>query len=113
MTRREWLSLWRFDRDVDIPHLSVVCMCPYGFVRVLWYSTSKEFKAWPATWDTGIVLGWRWPWKKAFKEKSWLRSQPMPLAICGGPIDMVYLIRATRELGWDTESALDSTVRMF
>jgi hypothetical protein len=113
MKRREWLSLWRFDREIDVPHASVVVMCPWAFVRFLWYSTSKEFKAWPCTWDTGIVIGWRWPWWEKFKEKAWLRKDEMPLAIYGGPMDEIYLARAVHDLGWDTENALESTVRMF
>ena len=94
----EWRSLWRFDREIDVPHASVVVMCPYAFARILWYSTSKEFKAWPATWDTGIVLGWRWPWRKEFREKAWIRRDEMPLAMYSA-MDQTYLARATKDFG--------------
>jgi len=43
------------------------------------------------------AFGWRWPWHKTFREKNWLRYEPMPLAIYG-PMDMVYLTRAANEL---------------
>ncbi len=98
MNWREWKSLWRFDRQVDIPHLSIAVMTPYAFVRALWYSTSKEFKAWPNAWETGVVLGWRWPWRNEFREKHWIRRDLMPLAVYGGPMDEIYLARATKEL---------------
>lgn len=98
MNWNEWRSLWRFDVEADIPHLSVTVMTPYCFARVLWYATSKEFKAWPNTYDTGIVLGWRWPWRPRFKEWARLRKHEMPLAIYGGPMDQVYLTRAIEEL---------------
>lgn len=98
MNWTQWRSLWRFDVEADIPHLSVTVMTPYCFARVLWYATSKEFKAWPNTYDTGIVLGWRWPWRPRFKEWARLRKHEMPLAIYGGPMDEVYLIRAIKEL---------------
>jgi hypothetical protein len=99
----EWRSLWRIDRDVDIPHLSVVVMCPYGFVRVLWYHCPKEFKAWPNQYETGVVLGWRWPWQKTFREKKWIAYRDnIPLAIYGA-MDQIYVVRAAKELGWNPE----------
>lgn len=109
----EWKSLWRFDKTVDIPHLSITVMCPYGFVRVLWYFNRREFQAWPSEYETSLVLGWRWPFAKEFKERAWRKLEKMPLAVYGGPMDEIYLARAVRELGWDTDNALESTVRMF
>lgn len=98
MTWKEWRSLWRTERQVDIPHLSIVVMTPYGFVRVLWHFCPKEFKAWPSQYETGIVLGWRWPFTKKFREKKWMRYQEMPLALYGA-MDAAYLMRAGKELG--------------
>jgi hypothetical protein len=98
MTFKEWRSLWRFDRTVDVPHLSAVLMCPWLFVRLLWFFNRCEFQAWPSEYETSLVIGWRWPFTKKFKEKKWAKLEKMPLAIYGGPMDEVYLIRATREL---------------
>lgn len=106
----EWKSLWRFDRIVDIPHLSVTIMTPWAFARLLWYFNHREFQAWPSEYETSLVLGWRWPFAKKFREKKWSKVQPMPLAIYSGPMDEVYLERAVRELGWGTPSTLESTV---
>lgn len=99
MTWTEWKSLFRFDKAIDIPHMSIVAMTPYLFVRLLWWSTSKEHHAWPNEYDTGIVLGWRWPWTKHFKEKQWLRHHELPLALYGA-MDQAYTVRAAKELGW-------------
>lgn len=98
MQFNEWKSLWRLDRDIQVPHASVVVMCPYGFVRVLWHYCPKEFKAWPSTYETGVVLGWRWPWSEKFREKAWLRKDEMPLAVYGRPMDEIYLARAVKDL---------------
>lgn len=98
MNWREWKSLWRFDRQVDIPHLSIAVMTPYAFVRVLWYFNRREFQAWPSEYETSLVLGWRWPFTKTFKEKAWRKIEKMPLAVYGGPMDEIYLLRATKEL---------------
>jgi hypothetical protein len=97
---RKWKSLWRLDRDIQVPHASVVVMCPYGFVRVLWHYCPKEFKAWPSTYETGVVLGWRWPFHKKFKERKWMKSQFMALPLYG-PMDMVYLVRTAKYLGFE------------
>lgn len=107
MTFKEWRSLFRFDRTVDIPHLSVTVMCPYAFVRVLWYFNRREFQAWPSEYETSLVLGWRWPFTKNFKEKKWARYQQMPMALYGGPMDQIYLVRACHELGIGSESMED------
>ena len=98
MTFKEWRSLFRFDRTVDIPHLSVVCMCPYIFVRILWYFNRREFQAWPSEYETSLVLGWRWPFTKKFREKAWTKLEKMPLALYG-PMDIMYLARAFKEFG--------------
>lgn len=102
MTWKEWRKFWRVERQVDIPHLSVVVMTPYAFARVLWYFCPKEFKAWPSQYETGIVIGWRWPFTKKFKEKKWAVLEDMPLAIYGA-MDQTYVLRAANELGWDVE----------
>lgn len=101
----EWKSLWRFDKQVNIPHLSIIAMSPYGFVRMLWYSTSKEFKAWPNVWETGVVIGWRWPWTQKFKEKAWLYKDEMPLALYSA-MDQVYAIRATKHFAMDPDASV-------
>ena len=117
MNWREWKSLWKFDRDVDIPHASVVCMTPYCFVRVLWHYNRRPFQAWPSQYETGVVLGWRWPFAEKFKERQWMKKYAgaeMPIAIYGGPMDEVYLARCVKELDWPMESdrpTLDAAVR--
>lgn len=98
MTFREWRNLFRFDRTIDIPHLSAALMCPWAFARLCWYFNRREFQAWPSEYETSLVLGWRWPFAKKFKEKKWATVEKMPLAIYGGPMDEVYLARATKEL---------------
>lgn len=103
MTYREWRSMFRIDRDVDIPHLSVTVMCPWALIRLFWYFCPKEFKAWPNQLETGIVLGWRWPWKKTFREKKWMRYHPMPAAVYSA-MDLVYLGQATP--GMDPEDRM-------
>jgi hypothetical protein len=104
MTWREWRRMFRFERTVKIPHLSITCMCPYAFVRVAWYYNERKFEAWPSRWATGVVLGWRWPWWKTFREKQWVRYDEMPLALYGA-MDQAYTARATKELGWGDEAA--------
>lgn len=103
MTWREWRNLFRFEKIVDVPHLSVYCMCPYGFVRILWYFCPKDFKAWPSQYETGIVLGWRWPWREKFKERKWVRIQEMPLAVYWA-MDEAYLARVAVEFAVDPKS---------
>jgi hypothetical protein len=98
MRWNEWKLLWRFDKIVDIPSLQVTVMTPWAFARILWYCNRREFQAWPSEYETSLVLGWRWPFAKKFREKKWAKIQPMPLAIYGGPMDEVYLARATKEL---------------
>jgi hypothetical protein len=98
MTFKEWRDLWYVAHVCDIPHLSVIVQTPYAFVRVLWHYNRRPFPAWPSEYETGIVLGWRWPFTKKFREKKWAKSEPLPLAIYGGPMDEVYLARATKEL---------------
>ena len=98
MTFKEWRSLWRFDRTVDIPHLSATLMCPWAFARVLWYYNRREFQAWPSEYETSFILGWRWPFTKTFREKKWAKIEPMPLAIYGGPMDEIYLDRVAHEI---------------
>lgn len=112
MTFKEWRSLWRFDRTVNIPHLSATLMCPWAFARVLWYHNRREFQAWPSEYETSLALGWRWPFTKTFKEKKWAKIEPMPLALYGA-MDEIYTVRAVRELKWDGEDALQSMVRMY
>lgn len=104
MTLREWRSLWRFDHQVNIPELSITMMCPYLFVRLMWYTTSKEFRGWPNTLDSGVVIGWRWPFTKKFKEKSWLKKQKMAIVIYPA-MDAIYTARVAVEgLCWDEEN---------
>jgi hypothetical protein len=69
------------------------------FVQLFWYFNSKEFQAWPSQYETSLVLGWRWPFTKMFKEKKWTAlTKQMPLAIYG-PSDLIYLQRVAKELG--------------
>lgn len=103
MTWREWRSLFQFKGQIDPPHLSITCMCPYAFLRLLWYHNTKAFAAWPAEWETGVVVGWRRPWGQ-FHEKAWIRREPLPLALYGA-MDQAYVARATRELGWGDAAA--------
>jgi hypothetical protein len=98
MNWTEWKSLWRAERTVNIPHLSVVLMTPYVFVRFLWYFNRRPFQAWPSEYETSLVLGWRWPFTKKFREKKWATVERLPMAIYGGPMDEIYLARATKEL---------------
>lgn len=104
MTLREWRSLWRFDHQVNIPELSITMMCPYLFVRLMWYTTSKEFRGWPNTLDSGVVIGWRWPFTRQFHEKSWAwQRKAMPIVIYPA-MDAVYTARVVvEELKWDEE----------
>ncbi len=103
LTWSEWRKLWSFTRVIDAPAADITLMTPYGFVRFMWYTTSKEFKAWPTTLDSGVVIGWRWPFQNRFKEKSWLKSQVLPLALYGA-MDYAYTVRAAMELGWSKDS---------
>lgn len=96
MKFKEWRSLWRIDRDIDVPHASIVIMTPYGFVRVLWHYCRQEFKAWPSAYETGIVYGWRWPWQKQFTERKRIKSALMPMAVYW-VMDEMYLARVARE----------------
>jgi hypothetical protein len=98
MKWKEWRSLWLVERTVNIPHLSVTVMTPWAFVRLLWYFNRREFQAWPSEYETSLVIGWRWPFAKKFREKKWAIVKAMPMAIYGAPMDEVYLIRATRDL---------------
>ena len=98
MTWSEWRSMFRFDRTVDIPHLSVTVMCPYVFVRGLWYFNRREFQAYPSEYETSLVIGWRWPFARVFREKKWAIYEKMPLALYGA-MDAIYMVRADRELG--------------
>lgn len=106
MTFAQWKALWRIERSIDIPHLAVALMCPWLFVRVLWYFCPREFKAWPSQYETGVVIGWRWPFAKTFREKSWVAKEDMPLVLYGA-MDEAYVARATKELGWGDEAASD------
>lgn len=94
----EWKSLWRINRRIDVPHAAVAVMTPYCFVRALWYYSDQQLKAWPSQYETGVVLGWRWPWKKTFREKKWMRHHPMPMALYAAG-DLVYMARIAGELG--------------
>jgi hypothetical protein len=110
----EWKSLWRYEKQINIPHASIVVMTPYCFARILWYFNRREFQAWPSEYETSLVLGWRWPFTKTFREKKWATVQPLPLAIYGGAMDEVYLARAIDELHWPMElekPVLDAAVR--
>jgi hypothetical protein len=98
MNFHSWLHLWRIERDVKIPHLSVTVMTPWAFARLLWFYNRRPFQAWPSEYETSLVLGWRWPFAKTFREKKWANTQAMPMAVYGGPMDEVYLIRAVKEL---------------
>jgi len=113
MNTTKRFRLWRIERDVKIPHLAVTVVTPWAVVRVFWYFCDAAFKAWPNRYETGLVVGWRWPWRRVFKERKWTVFHSMPMAIYGAPMDEIYSIRAVRELGWDTDNAFESTVRMF
>src|SRR5277367_4937850 len=99
VTWKQWRELFKFEKAMAIPSLSIFVMCPYLFMRVMWYATSKEFKAWPNTLDTGIVIGWRWPFQKSFKEWAWLKKMELPIAIYG-TMDVAYLASSVSELRW-------------
>ncbi len=109
-TWREWRSLYRIDREVDIPHLAVTVMCPWAFARILWYHCPKDFKAWPNQYETSLVLGWRWPWRKAFREKKWAKYHPMPAAVYSA-MDLIYLYRATPNMHPDDQMHVGRTVK--
>lgn len=115
MTWKEWKSLWLFNRLIAPPAADVILSTPYGFVRLIWYHTKQDFKAWPNTLDSGIVIGWRWPFQKYFRERAlWKHQQPLPVAIYGAPMDEIYLARCLQELGWPMECdkpMLDAAVR--
>lgn len=102
-----WKSLFRFERKINIPELDIVLACPYFFVRLMWVTTSKEFRAWPNTLDSGVVIGWRWPLKRRFAERQWLKKQQMPLAIYGLPMDTAYLARAAQAIGLTLDQVRD------
>lgn len=106
MTFPDWKKLWRIERAIDIPHLAVAVLTPWIFVRVLWYHCTREFKAWPSQYETGVVIGWRWPFAKTFRERTWIQKQDMPLALYGA-MDEAYVARATDELGWGKEASDD------
>ena len=91
----EWKSLWRFDRTVNIPHLSATLMCPWAFARLMWYFNRREFEAWPSEYETSLVLGWRWPFTKKFREKKWATVERLPMAIYG-PSDLSYLQKVAK-----------------
>ena len=99
MKWKEWRSLWRVERTVNIPHLSVTVMTPWAFVRALWYFNQREFQAWPSEYETSLVIGWRWPFAKKFREKKWAtKPKALPMAVYGAPMDEIYLVRVCREL---------------
>ena len=99
MTFHSWLHLWRIDRDVNIPHLSVTVMTPWAYVRLLWHYNRRPFQAWPSEYETSLVLGWRWPFTKTFREKRWAaRTEPAPMAVYGAPMDEIYLARVCNDL---------------
>lgn len=104
MKIKEWKSLWRFDRTVNIPHLSATLMSPWAFARLCWYFNRREFQAWPSEYETSLVLGWRLPFTKKFKEKKWATVEKMPLAIYG-PSDLTYLQKVAHELGLPISTA--------
>jgi hypothetical protein len=107
VTFREWRSLWRIDRDVKIPHLSVTVMTPWAFARALWYFNRREFQAWPSEYETSLVIGWRWPFAKKFREKKWgVKPKALPLAVYGAPMDEVYLARVCKDLHIETQGRL-------
>lgn len=97
-------TLWQCHARFNPPEADGVLMCPWAFVRFMWYTTSKEFRAWPTTLDSGIVIGWRWPWKKKFREAAWVRKDEMPLAVYGA-MDQAYTTRVIDELGLEQEKA--------
>jgi hypothetical protein len=107
VTFHSWLHLWRIDRDVQIPHLSVNVMTPWAFARLLWFYNRRPFQAWPSEYETSLVLGWRWPFTKTFREKRWAaRTEPAPMAVYGAPMDEIYLVRVCRELHIETQGKL-------
>jgi hypothetical protein len=106
MKWKEWRSLWRVERTVNIPHLSVTVMTPWAFVRLLWYFNRREFQAWPSEYETSLVIGWRWPFAKKFREKKWAIVKAMPMAIYGAPMDEVYLARVCKDLHIETQGKL-------
>lgn len=109
---REWRSLWHITKTVKVPAFDITVMTPYLFLRVMWYTTSIEFKAWPATLDSGMVLGWRWPFRKKFRERAWAWNKTaLPLAIFGGPMDAIYLTRAANALYFNPEDATTENMR--
>ena len=105
----EWCEQWRFERTVDGASFSLICSCPYAFVRVLWHYNRRPFQAWPSQHETGVVIGWRWPFARQFRERQWVEKRNMPLAVYGGPMDEVYLIRALDELEWPMEESRQYT----
>ena len=98
MTFHSWLHLWRIDRDVKIPHISIMVMTPWAFSRLLWFYNRRPFQAWPSEYETSLALGWRWPFTKTFREHKWVSTQAMPMAVYGAPMDRVYLIRVCNDL---------------
>jgi hypothetical protein len=98
MTWKDWRELWHLDRDIKVPHASIIITTPYAFVRFLWHYNRRPFQAYPSQYETGLVLGWRWPFAKTFRERKWLKFVDMPIAVYGGPMDEIYLVRAMKEL---------------
>ena len=111
-TWRQYRSLFRIDREVDGPRFSVTVMCPYAFARVLWHFCPRDFKAWPNQYETSLVLGWRWPWRKAFREKKWAKFEPMPAAAYSA-MDLVYLGRATPNMSHEDRLFVCRTVKQI
>jgi len=113
MTFKQWKeSLWRLDHDIRIPHLAVSLVTPWVFVRAMWHYNKRPFPAWPSVYETGVVVGWRWPFGKRFREHTWMtRPVPLPKAIYGAPMDMVYLERVSGELAVDHWEPMPLTVQ--
>jgi hypothetical protein len=97
MSWREYKKHFRLGGERRVPHAEFHWVTPYFFIRFLWYWTDQTFKAWPTFYQTGVVIGWRWPWWDSFKEKQWSRKDTAPLAIYPA-MDLAYLARAAHEI---------------
>lgn len=111
MRFKEWKSLWGFEREVEGKSFALTLTTPYAFVRVLWHYCPQTFKAWPNAEQTGYVYGWRWPWKKQFKETGKVQKHPLPVVAYKGPVDFIYLARMLKDIGVDARNEIGGIVR--